>query len=105
VIRSFKDKQTERLFNSERVAAFRAVASIAIRKLDMLDAASSFSICGRRREIVSKRCAVTAVASTAFGSTTNGASALSGATAALNRSKSWTIIEGVEDGAYPHPPR
>jgi toxin HigB-1 len=40
VIRSFKDRRTEALFESETVAEFQAIKSIALRKLDMLDAAT-----------------------------------------------------------------
>ena len=40
VIRSFKDKNTERLFNDEAVRAFRAIEKPALRKLLLLDAAN-----------------------------------------------------------------
>jgi proteic killer suppression protein len=39
VIRSFKDKRTEALYCGETPAAFRAIKSVAVRKLDMIDAA------------------------------------------------------------------
>jgi plasmid maintenance system killer protein len=39
VIRSFEDKRTEALYEGENVADFQAIISIALRKLDMLDAA------------------------------------------------------------------
>jgi toxin HigB-1 len=40
VIRSFKDKRTEALYEGETVTEFQAIKSIALRKLDMLDAAT-----------------------------------------------------------------
>jgi len=39
VIRSFKDKRAEALFRGETVVELRAIATVAYRKLDMLDAA------------------------------------------------------------------
>jgi proteic killer suppression protein len=39
VIRSFRDRDTERLFRRESVRRFRAFESVARRKLEMLDAA------------------------------------------------------------------
>jgi len=41
LIRSFKNRETERLFHDERVRQFQAVATVARRKLIMLDAATS----------------------------------------------------------------
>jgi proteic killer suppression protein len=43
VIRSFKDRQTEQLYRGETPGAFRAIKSVALRKLDMLDAANRLS--------------------------------------------------------------
>jgi len=43
VIRSFKDRRTEALYRSETPATFRAIESVALRKLDMLDAATRLS--------------------------------------------------------------
>ena len=43
VIRSFKDKGTERLHNRERVAKFQAFDRVAQRRLRMLDAATSLN--------------------------------------------------------------
>jgi proteic killer suppression protein len=40
VIRSFRDKRAEALFEGETVAELQAIRSIALRKLDMLDAAT-----------------------------------------------------------------
>jgi toxin HigB-1 len=40
VIRSFRDRRTEALYRGEHVAAFQAIKSVALRKLDMLDAAT-----------------------------------------------------------------
>jgi len=40
VIRSFKDRRTEALFDGEAVSAFQAFRRAALRKLDMLDAAT-----------------------------------------------------------------
>jgi proteic killer suppression protein len=39
VIRSFRCKDTERLFQRESVRRFKAIESVARRKLEMLDAA------------------------------------------------------------------
>jgi len=39
MIRSFRNKETERLFNREVVRRFKAFESVARRKLDMVDAA------------------------------------------------------------------
>jgi proteic killer suppression protein len=39
VIRSFKDRRTKALFGSETVPAFQAFRKVALRKLDILDAA------------------------------------------------------------------
>jgi proteic killer suppression protein len=39
VIRSFKDKRTEALHRGETVAVFQNIKAVALRKLDMLDAA------------------------------------------------------------------
>jgi len=41
VIRSFRCKDTERLFQREPVRRFRAVESVARRKLEMIDAAQT----------------------------------------------------------------
>jgi proteic killer suppression protein len=43
VIRSFKDKRTEQLYYGEAAGAFRAIKSVALRKLDMLDAANQLA--------------------------------------------------------------
>ena len=40
MIRSFKGKGAAALFRGESVAAFQAVKAVALRKLDMLDAAT-----------------------------------------------------------------
>jgi toxin HigB-1 len=40
VIRSFRDKRTEALFEGETVAEFQAIRAVALRKLDILDAAT-----------------------------------------------------------------
>lgn len=39
MIKSFKDRRTERLFAGIAVPAFRSITKVAVRKLDMLDAA------------------------------------------------------------------
>ena len=41
MIRSFKDKATETLYRGGEVRRFRAIRSVALRKLDMLDAAET----------------------------------------------------------------
>jgi proteic killer suppression protein len=43
VIRSFKDKRTEALYQGETVAAFQSIKAVALRKLDMLDAATQLA--------------------------------------------------------------
>jgi len=43
VIRSFNDKRTEALYRGEAVAAFQAIRTVALRKLDMLNAATRLS--------------------------------------------------------------
>jgi proteic killer suppression protein len=43
VIRSFKDKGAEALFRGETAAEFQAVQAVALRKLDMLDAATQLA--------------------------------------------------------------
>jgi toxin HigB-1 len=43
VIRSFRSRDTERLFRREPVRKFRAIERSALRKLDMLDAADSLT--------------------------------------------------------------
>ena len=40
MIKSFRSKQTERLFNRERVREFQSIERAALRKLAMLDAAT-----------------------------------------------------------------
>jgi toxin HigB-1 len=40
VIRSFKDRRTEALYRGETVAEFQRIKTVALRKLDMIDAAT-----------------------------------------------------------------
>jgi proteic killer suppression protein len=40
MIRRFRDKRTEALYQGEHVPSFRAIQAAALRKLDMLDAAT-----------------------------------------------------------------
>lgn len=40
MIRSFRDRHTERLYNGETIRAFQAFERVALRKLDMLNSAS-----------------------------------------------------------------
>ena len=50
MIRSFADKATERLFRDGTCAArWRSIAAVALRKLDMVDAATAWMICFPRR--------------------------------------------------------
>jgi addiction module HigA family antidote len=93
VIRSFKDKRTEQLYRGETPGAFRAIEAVALRKLDMLDAALGFRTSAHRPATDSRRSEVIAEDNTAFGSTINGASALSGGTAAPSWSRLSIIIE------------
>ena len=39
MIKSFRDRRTQRLFEGKDVASFRSIAKVALRKLDMLDSA------------------------------------------------------------------
>jgi proteic killer suppression protein len=41
VIRSFRDKATQAVFEGRPATRFRSIAGVAARKLDMLDAAAS----------------------------------------------------------------
>ena len=43
LIKSFKDRATERRYAGEHVKAFSAIRKAALRKLDMLDAAKSLN--------------------------------------------------------------
>lgn len=43
MIASFHCKQTEQLFNGETLQRFREIAKAALRKLDMLDAATTLN--------------------------------------------------------------
>jgi proteic killer suppression protein len=43
VIKSFRSKQTNRLFSRERVREFQSIERAALKKLVMLDAASNLS--------------------------------------------------------------
>jgi proteic killer suppression protein len=43
VIRSFKDKRADALFNGQSVSELRNIRAVALRKLDMLDAAERLS--------------------------------------------------------------
>ena len=43
MIRSFNDKRTEALYRGETVPAFQAIRTVALRKIDMLDAAARLS--------------------------------------------------------------
>ena len=40
MIRSFKDRRTEALYRGETVAEFQRIKTVALRKLDMIDAAT-----------------------------------------------------------------
>jgi proteic killer suppression protein len=40
MIRSFRDRLTEALYRGEGAPGFRAIERVALRKLDMLDAAT-----------------------------------------------------------------
>jgi len=43
VIRSFRDGRSEALYRGETVAEFQSIRTVALRKLDMLDAAARLS--------------------------------------------------------------
>lgn len=43
VIKSFRSKQTERLFNRQRVREFQSIERVSLRKLAMLDAAKELA--------------------------------------------------------------
>jgi addiction module HigA family antidote len=91
VISSFKDAETERIFQGLRSRSFDAIAKSAYRKLAILHSARTLHDLkspGLQLEALKDDRA----ASTVFASTTDTASALSGGTAKQATSKSWTTI-------------
>ena len=96
MIRSFKDRETRRFFEGQRVTAFHGFANQAVRRLTLLDSAETLrdlaALSGNRLE----HYGATAPVSTAFGSTRSGASAFVGPTTGLAMWRSWTITKGMQ---------
>lgn len=112
MIRSFADRDTERLWAREHVGRFPGdLRRTMLRKLLVLDGAISLRICGFPRAIASRSCVGIGPASTACASTTNGASAFAGWTGTRKTSRSSTITRGNDgqenrsDSPRRNPPR
>jgi len=91
VIRSFRDPDTELLFHRIRSKGLPAdVQRVALRKLALLDAAESLQDLRVPPGNRSSRSRLIGLGSTAFGSTTAGASASCGETATPSMLKSST---------------
>ena len=100
MIRSFADPATERLFNDDICPAqWREFKSVALRKLDIIDAATSvadmLSPPGNRLE----RLREIEKVSGAFASTGNGEFVSIGQLRDRQMSKSWTTTEEASNGA------
>ena len=91
MIRAFRCRDTEALFNRLRLPRFQSIERVARRKLTMLNNAQSLQDLrvppGNRLE----QLAGDRQANTASASMTSGESALSGAIAMLTMSRLWTI--------------
>lgn len=81
MIASFRCKETRSLFNGGTSRRFQAFSAVALRKLDMLDAAISLDDLRMPPRTGSKPSRATGRGNTAFASTTSGVCALSGAMA------------------------
>ena len=89
MIRSFRDKTTEAVFNGERPKGFPAdLVKVARRKLRYLNAADGPG--DLRSAIASRRLRGIAKGNTRYASTTNSGCASFGRRMARRRSKSWT---------------
>ena len=93
MIKSFRCKDTEKLFGGHCPPSFRAFQRVAERKLAQLNAATTLEFLRSPPGNHLEAWAATARDSTASASTTNGGCALSGATATPMLRKSWTITE------------
>ena len=99
MIWSFTNRETQRFFEGHRVAAFQEFAYQAARRLVLLDSAETLRDLSALPVTRLRRCAVTALDSTAFGSTISGESASAGRITGRARWRLWTITEiGVEHG-------
>ncbi len=94
-IRSFKCRDTERLFRLERVSRFIAIERPALRKLKQLDLAQRLNICGHPQAIGWRDFEVIALVSGAYGSMTSFVSAFAGSTVRRMLKLSITI-KGVQ---------
>lgn len=66
MIKTFKCKDTEALWNGQRVARFANVAGVALRKLQQVNAASTLGFLRSPLAIGWNRCLATAKANGAF---------------------------------------
>ena len=94
MIRSFRCKETEKLFHGRFSAKLpQAIQLVAVKKLNMLYAAQTWMTYAYRPRIAWKPYIATVLDSTASVSTINGEFALFGIKAKPNRSKLWTITK------------
>jgi hypothetical protein len=94
VIKSFPDKETEKVFNRHFSRKLPAdIQRSARRKLEVLEAASDYRICGFHRPTGLKNCRGAGMDSTASESTSNGVFVLSGVKRMLIRLRLLITIE------------
>ena len=95
MIRRFRCKDMQALFEGGHPQRFRAIETVATRKLAMLDAAKTLDFMrsppGKRLEALK----ATRQARVACASTTSGGCASCGSKQVRTRSRSWTTTEGV----------
>jgi len=95
MIAGFKCRDTENLKRTGESRRFRAFERVALRKLDMLDAAVSLDALRVPQGTAWRNCAVTGRANTASGSMTGGDCVLFGGTVARTTWKSWTTTRSA----------
>ncbi len=94
MIKSFADRETEKVYNQQFSRKLPStIQRIALRKLIMIDGAENLNDLRVPRRIDLKRCTEIGRGSTAFASTINTAYALLSDTAISMTWRSWTIIE------------
>ncbi len=94
MIRSFKCRDTEALFNGKRVARFANIERVATRKLHMLDDATVLQDLAAPPANRLEALKGNPEGSTVSGSTISGACVLCGRTRDRNGWRSWIITEG-----------